>query len=599
MKTKSTLRPRRAALILAVVVSLFFIQSLGAFWFICSYRDAAKAAKVAAKARERYYEYMGDIRSQRAQVEACKAAWDSLRNATFSEIADFIRKTPGTTFNPETDAKGLIKKAIKEAIKEVLGEIISISIEGVPTPVSNAQAGEYTRPHGEMVASLAFQNIPIEFSETNITALELSYLTPADYDNSEGDPPPGWTEETPLIMISGTFSAVPVGSIFVDAINPVAGAYGGMTYTLTHLKADLLENPLLLQGSFDNGYFSNELIEWLVQQDYPWDMFDKIGIGMDQVGSIEITEVDSANGTISGQFFSVAGGGPLWNNGGYDGMIQTPSELGTGAPEARAADDFELPLANGRNWKIKSITVQLIQNSDFLVNNAIVEIYMDSGLGSPAEAPPIATIQAIGSSTIGIDSATGIQIQEYIFDIADLTLSPGRYWLAAIGMGDNSGLDRAFFASANYPNIRLSQGHFKSAAAGVPNWLPIQDVFGTATDLAFTLDADIEQNITDVPNVIDTRLAKTFALNQNYPNPFNPETKITFQFPQASQVTLRIFNILGKEIKTLVNEQYQAGKHTVNWDGKDNLGNVVSSGIYFYQLRAGNFTQAKKMILLR
>ena len=117
--------------------------------------------------------------------------------------------------------------------------------------------------------------------------------------------------------------------------------------------------------------------------------------------------------------------------------------------------------------------------------------------------------------------------------------------------------------------------------------------------MAFTLDADIEQNITDVPNVIDTRLAKTFALNQNYPNPFNPETKITFQFPQASQVTLRIFNILGKEIKTLVNEQYQAGKHTVNWDGKDNLGNVVSSGIYFYQLRAGNFTQAKKMILLR
>ena len=224
---------------------------------------------------------------------------------------------------------------------------------------------------------------------------------------------------------------------------------------------------------------------------------------------------------------------------------------------------------------------------------------MDSGLGSPAEAPPIATIQAIESSTIGIDSATGIQIQEYIFDTADLTLSPGRYWLAAIGMGDNSGLDRAFFASANYPNIRLSQGHFKSAAAGVSNWLPIEDVFGTATDLAFTLDADIEQNITDVPNVNESRLVKTFALNQNYPNPFNPETKITFQFPQASQVTLRIFNILGKEIITLVNEQYQAGKHTVNWNGKDNLGNVVSSGIYFYQLRAGNFTQAKKMILLR
>lgn len=90
-----------------------------------------------------------------------------------------------------------------------------------------------------------------------------------------------------------------------------------------------------------------------------------------------------------------------------------------------------------------------------------------------------------------------------------------------------------------------------------------------------------------------------FVLEQNYPNPFNPETFIRFSLPRAGRVSLRVFNALGQEIRTLVQREYEAGLHKVRWDGTDNPGNAVPSGVYFYYLRTGDLTQVRKMILLR
>ena len=97
----------------------------------------------------------------------------------------------------------------------------------------------------------------------------------------------------------------------------------------------------------------------------------------------------------------------------------------------------------------------------------------------------------------------------------------------------------------------------------------------------------------------EPNLPESYALHQNYPNPFNPETEIRFQIPEANYVVVRIFNTLGQEIRTLVDGEVQAGHHSVRWDSKDNNGNLISSGVYFYQLQSGNFSQTKKMILLR
>jgi hypothetical protein len=90
-----------------------------------------------------------------------------------------------------------------------------------------------------------------------------------------------------------------------------------------------------------------------------------------------------------------------------------------------------------------------------------------------------------------------------------------------------------------------------------------------------------------------------FSLSQNYPNPFNPTTEIQFQLPEAGNVVMKIYNTIGQEVRELVDGEYQAGMHTVSWDGKTDNGNPVSSGLYFYQIKAGSFSQIKKMSMIR
>lgn len=95
-------------------------------------------------------------------------------------------------------------------------------------------------------------------------------------------------------------------------------------------------------------------------------------------------------------------------------------------------------------------------------------------------------------------------------------------------------------------------------------------------------------------------VASTFQLSQNYPNPFNPSTVISYQLPTTSHISFKIFDILGREIATLINEVKKAGTHTVQWDGRNSAGQTVGSGVYFYQLKSGNsFVTTKKMMFLR
>ena len=113
----------------------------------------------------------------------------------------------------------------------------------------------------------------------------------------------------------------------------------------------------------------------------------------------------------------------------------------------------------------------------------------------------------------------------------------------------------------------------------------------------------------DSPVVVETNalsldenlmIPTQFALHQNYPNPFNPSTQISFDVPNGSElVRLNIYNILGKKVSTLLNNVVNPGKHKVEWNAKDNEGNPVASGIYFYELRSSSFTARKKMLLIR
>src|SRR5512140_45386 len=113
-------------------------------------------------------------------------------------------------------------------------------------------------------------------------------------------------------------------------------------------------------------------------------------------------------------------------------------------------------------------------------------------------------------------------------------------------------------------------------------------------DVTFTRIA----GTTSVEPVADG-IPKVYELSNNYPNPFNPSTMIQYAVPRASNVSLIIYNILGQQVRTLVDQPHTAGRYTVSWDGRDNLGHVVGSGVYFYRLIAGETTIVKKMLMLK
>ncbi|MCC6256240.1 MAG: T9SS type A sorting domain-containing protein, partial [Ignavibacteriaceae bacterium] len=112
---------------------------------------------------------------------------------------------------------------------------------------------------------------------------------------------------------------------------------------------------------------------------------------------------------------------------------------------------------------------------------------------------------------------------------------------------------------------------------------------------------------------IENEISTSFTLEQNYPNPFNPSTIISYSLPsvtlsgalptgrqvEGSRVILKIYDILGKEVKTLVNQEQSSGVYQVTWNGDDQLGNKVSTGVYFYKIDAGEFIQTKKMLLIK
>jgi len=91
----------------------------------------------------------------------------------------------------------------------------------------------------------------------------------------------------------------------------------------------------------------------------------------------------------------------------------------------------------------------------------------------------------------------------------------------------------------------------------------------------------------------------SYALSQNYPNPFNPTTTINIALPEASNVVLTIYNALGQEVRTLKTDYLHAGNYSVTWDGMDNSGNTISSGLYIYTMTAGNHNFSKKMLMLK
>ncbi|MCH2447119.1 MAG: T9SS type A sorting domain-containing protein, partial [Candidatus Marinimicrobia bacterium] len=115
----------------------------------------------------------------------------------------------------------------------------------------------------------------------------------------------------------------------------------------------------------------------------------------------------------------------------------------------------------------------------------------------------------------------------------------------------------------------------------------------------FKVIAGSPEYVSSMTQEILSQLPETFTLHHNYPNPFNPTTTIRFEVPIPSQVTLRIYNLMGQEVTALTESWFPIGSHSLVWNGKDHRGAPVSAGVYIYRLQAQGFQKTRKMVLLK
>ena len=143
---------------------------------------------------------------------------------------------------------------------------------------------------------------------------------------------------------------------------------------------------------------------------------------------------------------------------------------------------------------------------------------------------------------------------------------------------------------ANIIALHLLSGSITSIRQQVNSLYPGATIFTTPLQ-------SVTITVTSVSN--EEQTPERFSLGQNYPNPFNPTTTIEYQLPRDSQVVLQIYNLLGQRIRTLLNQSQPAGMHSAVWEGRNDLGQTVSSGIYIYKIQVGSFTETHKMVFLQ
>lgn len=156
--------------------------------------------------------------------------------------------------------------------------------------------------------------------------------------------------------------------------------------------------------------------------------------------------------------------------------------------------------------------------------------------------------------------------------LATLYFTTGATWDSDLGVV----IDSVFFPPSSYTELVSCVTSFGT---------PLEFIQGCLT-------------ATDVPETPSTGISG-FVLTQNYPNPFNLKTNISFEIPYECRVSLKIYNLAGQLVNTLVQRKMVKGHHTIFWDGTSSAGNAVASGVYFYKLTASDFVSMKKMILLK
>lgn len=141
-------------------------------------------------------------------------------------------------------------------------------------------------------------------------------------------------------------------------------------------------------------------------------------------------------------------------------------------------------------------------------------------------------------------------------------------------------------------------GHYKTEAP-YHELMFVYNQYDNGIPMVRDLVPTLEDGVVSLKGGPQAALPTTYELSQNVPNPFNPTTDVRFALPKAAMVNLTIYNVLGQRVTTLVDDYMNAGYQTVTWNGTDYSGREVSSGVYFYRLSTEQFTDTRKMLLLK
>ena len=363
-----------------------------------------------------------------------------------------------------------------------------------------------------------------------------------------------WIVKSGQNLIAGTYS----NGLFASTNNGTDWITANNGFTGTDTRALIVSGSNLLAGSIDSGLFlsTNNGLSWTTSN---------AGLTNMSIWSFALDDTNLYVGTGNGVFLST-NDGTNWTAVGLtgEGSVQSLAIYGTNL-FAGTSHGIYLSTNNGTSWSNK--------RSGDIRSLAVIGTTIFAGLDANG-----GVLRSTDNGTTWEPKNSGL---------------PSRTILALYVSGPN------LFAGGQ------QDGVFYSTNLG-SNWITA-DAGMESTEVTsfledgYTLFAGTERGVWQRPlaemvteiHPSSNEQPNEYSLSQNYPNPFNPSTSISYQLPRQNHVTLIIYDLLGREVTTLVQDKKQQGEYTVTWNAEN-----VPSGVYFYKLSAGDFIQTKKMILM-
>ncbi len=273
-----------------------------------------------------------------------------------------------------------------------------------------------------------------------------------------------------------------------------------------------------------------------------------------------------------GSQFVVTESGELWD------FEKEVSAVGEDKYSTITATLFDSTITDGMHWSVFYISGHSLEGG------LVVKSAVDSGYSVDNLAPAVPVLK-IASKTAGMVTVEWDAPVDEDFKYFNVY----------------RGTEQGFDPATVEPILRRVDAEFTEnlSAVGEKYYYRISAVDFSGNESGFSLEISEDNVITSLELGNISSIPGKFALEQNYPNPFNPITHIRYQLPKSTNVTLHIYGITGNLIRTLVSEYQHQGFIEVEWNGKDDFGSSVASGIYIYRITAGKFSDSRKMILIK